>query len=117
MAMRWNKSEVIEARRLILESAKDVLSGTISPIEGARNIARTRFDARLESDPDILRFVGIDSETDALPIGTDRIHWQTQALAQLQGEIDKSQARARDAVATYCQSLLSRSASLLQWPA
>jgi len=116
MVKRWNQSEVIEARRLILEAAKGVLSGAISPIEGARNIARTRFDARLESDPDILRFVGIDSETDALPIGTDRIYWQTQALAQLQGEIDKSQAWAREVATAYCQSLLERSASLLQWP-
>jgi hypothetical protein len=112
----WNQPEVIGARRIILETALSVLAGKVSPIEGARLIASTRFTARLEDDPDVLPFVGIASETETLPLGDDRIHWQAQALTSLQPDIDKAQTWARDFVSAYCQNLLARAGSLLQWP-
>jgi hypothetical protein len=114
--MSWNQSEVIEARRVTLETAKGVLSGTVSPIEGARIIARHRFTARLENDPDILPFVAIESETEELPLGNERTHWQARALADLQPTIDESQSWASKVGASHCQNLLARSASLLRWP-
>ncbi|MGJ5219991.1 hypothetical protein ACQR16_34080 [Bradyrhizobium oligotrophicum] len=88
----------------------------MSPIEGARIIARLRFAARLETDADILAFVGIESETDALPIGGGRAHWQAQALIDLQEPIDDLQRSARDVGSSRCRNLLARADSLLQWP-
>ena len=85
-------------------------------IEGARIIARCRFKARLEDDADILPFVGIDSDTDALPLGHDQIHWQAQTLADLQPEIERAEIWARDTATSYCQNLLAREAALLRWP-
>jgi hypothetical protein len=114
--MSWNQSEVIGAREVILKAAKDILSEALSPIEGARVIVTHSFAARLETDPDILPFVGISSETDALPLGDERKLWQTQALADLQPRIDEAQSWARKVGASYCQNLLARSASLLPWP-
>jgi hypothetical protein len=114
--MSWNQSEVVEAREVILETAGGMLSGAVSPIEAARIIAKHRFKACLENDADILLFVGIDSETEALPLGNERKHWQAQALAELQPAIDKAQSWARDVGARNCQNLLSRSTSLLRWP-
>jgi hypothetical protein len=114
--MSLNQAEVLKARRTILETAKGVLSGAVSPIEGARVIVASRSAARLEADPDILPFVGIDSETEALPLGKDRDYWQKQALADLQPTIDEAQHWARDLGADHCQNLLARSAILLRWP-
>ncbi|MGC2778520.1 MAG: hypothetical protein WA418_23100 [Bradyrhizobium sp.] len=114
--MSWNQPEVLDARKLILEAATGILSGGVSPIEGARRIAIHRFAARLETDPDILPFVGIDSETDALPLGSDRVHWRAQSLDELQPTIDAAQARARDFADKHCRSLLQRSVDLLRWP-
>ncbi|MGY8685949.1 hypothetical protein Q2941_50925 [Bradyrhizobium sp. UFLA05-153] len=114
--MSWNQSEVIEARRSILETARRVLSGRTSSIEGARIIASRRFKARLEDDPDILPFVGIDSETEALPFGSDRIHWQAQALSELKSKIDEAEAWARNFAASHCQKLLAREITLLSCP-
>jgi hypothetical protein len=101
---------------MIVETAKGVFSGIVSPIEGARTIAGRRFKACLEDDPDILPFVGIASETEALPLGGERAHWQAHALADLQDQIDKAQAWALTVATAHCQSLLSRSASLMRWP-
>lgn len=112
----WNQPEVISARRIILETALSVLAEVVSPIQGARMITSTRFAARLEDDPDILPFVAIESETETLPLGGDRIHWQAQALTNLQPDIDKAQTWARDFGSVHCQNLLARAVSLLQWP-
>jgi hypothetical protein len=112
----WNQSEVIAARQIIIETAKGILSGSVSPVEGARAIARHRFKARLEDDLDILPFVGIASETESLPLGGERVHWQAHALADLQGKIDESQAWALAVASTHCQSLVARSGSLMRWP-
>jgi hypothetical protein len=101
---------------VIVQAAKDILSGIVSPVEGARSIAECRFKARLEDDPDILPFVGIASETEALPLGRERAHWQADALADLQDQIDKAQAWALTVATAHCQSLLMRSASLMRWP-
>jgi hypothetical protein len=114
--MSWNQSEVVEAREAILETAKGMLSGAVSPIVGARIIVKHRFKARLENDADILRFVGIASETEALPLGDERKHWQPLALSGLQPAIDKAQSWARDVGARNCQNVLARSAGLLLWP-
>jgi hypothetical protein len=112
----WNQSEVIAARQIIIETAKGILSGSVPPVEGARAIARHRFKARLEDDPDILPFVGIASETESLPLGGERVHWQAHALADFQGKIDESQAWALAVASTHCQSLVARSRSLMRWP-
>jgi hypothetical protein len=112
----WDQPEVIDARRTILETALSILAEVTSPIEGARIIASTRFMARLDDDPDILSFVGIVSETEALPIGHERIHWQAQALANVQSDIDKAQAWAREVGSLSCKNLLARAAGLLRWP-
>jgi hypothetical protein len=114
--MSWNQHEVISARLEILETIKRILSKDSSTIEGARIISRCRFKARLEDDADILPFVGIDSETDALPLGHDQVHWQALALADLQPEIERAETWARTIATGYCQSLLAREAALLLWP-
>jgi len=62
-----------QARRMIVSAARNMLAGTLSFIEGAREINRLRHYAELpDFDPDVLPFVAIDSETDALPFGKVR---------------------------------------------
>jgi hypothetical protein len=56
----------------------------------------------------LLPFVGIDSETEALPFGEMRAHWQPAALEALQPEIDHSEAWARRFGEPYCRKLMAR---------
>jgi hypothetical protein len=63
--MSWNESEILEARRAILDAAQDMLAGRLAYIEGARKIVATWWRSKLdERDADFLPFVGIDSETE-----------------------------------------------------
>ncbi|CCE08329.1 conserved hypothetical protein [Bradyrhizobium sp. STM 3843] len=103
------ESEILVARGRILKSAQEMLAGTLSYIEGARNILAAWKTARFdERDPDLLPLVGIDSETDALPFGEMREHWQAAALEALQPEIDQKEAWARGFGEPHCRSLVER---------
>ena len=110
--MSWNESEIMAARRSILNAAQDMLAGKLSYIEGARKIVAAATTARLdERDADLLPFVGIDSETDALPFGEMREHWQAAALLGLQPEIDQKETWARGFGELHCRNLVKRFAN------
>ena len=109
--------EVAATRRRIVETARAMLNGRLSFIEGARRMSRLRLDADLpEFDPDMIRFVAIDSETDTLPLGDVQQYWQPAALAKLQPEIEQSEQWARENGWTACQSLIARFSGNTQSP-
>src|SRR5258708_5110657 len=107
--MSWNESEIRAARRTVLKAARDMLAGTLSYIEGARKIVAIAATARLgERDSDLLPFVGIVSETDALPFDGMREHWQAAALGALQSEIEQKEAWARGFGEPHCRNRARR---------
>jgi hypothetical protein len=107
--MSWIESDIMYARRVMFDAAKDMLAGRLSYIEGARKIFSAKWAARLDEwDPDLLPFVGIVSETEALPFGDMRAHWQPAALQALQLEIDRMEAWARRFGEPYCRNLVAR---------
>ena len=107
--MSWNETEILAVRREIFDAAKAMLAGSLSYIEGARIIAKTWRAAKLdEDDDDFLPFVGIDSETEALPLGKIRELWNVAALETLQPDIDRSEAWAKGYGEPYCQNLVDR---------
>jgi hypothetical protein len=106
--MSINQMGIEQARREIAQAARAMLDGSLSFIEGARRILQLRLEARLpDFDPDIAPFSGIDSETDALPIGNRNI-WSAEALARLQPEIERKERWAADFGAPHCLKLIDR---------
>ena len=105
---RQSKMTKEEARVEINRTARAVVSGAISYIEGARRISSLRFPADLETDPDVTLFVAIDSETDALPLGAARAYWSQAALKGLEPEIERSEAWARKLAHSAAERLAAR---------
>jgi hypothetical protein len=95
-------------RLLIVSTARDMCEGRISFIEGAREILSLAHAIGLSDDPDIVAFVAVDSETDALPMGSVRNLWQPEALEKLQPEIERAETWARDTCLKQCQALIAR---------
>jgi hypothetical protein len=83
----------LEARRDVVLIARRALVGDLDPIVAARRLSALRWSVGLtDQDPDFTTFVVIDSETDSLPVVTERDQWSPEALTRLQAEI----AEARD---------------------
>jgi hypothetical protein len=110
--MSADESEIMAARLTIFETVQDMLAGRLSYIEGARKICPARFSWGFDEwDADLRCFIGIDSETDALPFGEMRAHWQAAALEALQPEIEKKEAWARQFAEPHCRNLIERFSS------
>jgi hypothetical protein len=91
--MSWNESEIIAARRAIFDAAQDMLAGKLSYIEGTRKIVASIRAARIvEWDSDLVPFIGIASETDALPSEQTKQFWRAAALEGLRPEIARAEA-------------------------
>jgi len=83
------------------------LAGEIGVIEIAQAISPYSDLPEPEFRPHLNTFVGIDSETDALPAGTVRQHWAPEVLNQKDKEIAAAESRWREA-ATVAASHLAR---------
>jgi Protein of unknown function (DUF2489) len=104
--------EIIVAtnRQKVAQIAQRILDGEVGIIAGARQISALcggHVDLD-ESDPDFRTFVGIDSETDDLPIGDTRRHWAADALQKKDAEIAAAEAFYRDAALAACKRLVAR---------
>ena len=80
----------------IATTAQAVLRGDLGIIEGARKLVHYRFDVKAEDDPDFTFFVGVDSETDDLPIGKIEKHWNQTVLKQKQEEIHRYESSIKE---------------------
>jgi len=110
--MSWNESEILKTRHAIFDAVQDMLAARLTYIEGARKIVAAWWESKLDEwDADFLPFVGIDSETEALPLGKMRAHWQPAALEALQPEIDRMEAWAQRCGEPHCRNLVTRFSS------
>jgi hypothetical protein len=101
-------STVDEQRREMVRVAHGILDGSIGIVVGARQLTRLRFPSRAENDSDILVFVGIDSQTDHLPLGDVRRLWNIDVLKVKDDELQAYEARVRERAFGACKSLIAR---------
>ena len=75
----------------ILRTAKELIAGRLGVIAASREMSRFRHDAEPQIAELLLTFAGIDSETDALPIGKVRREWNRDALERKDQEIAEAE--------------------------
>ena len=75
-----------------------LLSDRISITEGCRRVVRLRFELAEESSELFLPFVGVDSETDAFPLGEVRDLWSSAALVREDQKRSRVEERYRPLV-------------------
>lgn len=100
---------VRSVRQKIVSTAQAMLDGQLSFLIGSRRLAALRHETDMAADDaDFTVFVAIDSETDALPLGAVREHWDQDALARLEHEIEEAEHWASTAGADACRSLIAK---------
>ena len=108
MATIYNEEHRRLASGKIVATAQRVLAGELGIVAGARQLSRLRFDVGAEHDSDFIFFVGVDSETDHLPVGEVRSRWSADALKAKDEELRAYEASVRDQARRVCQSLIQR---------
>ena len=104
----YNEEHREKASRKIVAAAKSVLLGELGIVAGARQLANWRFDVGAEHDPDFIFFVGVDSETDHLPVGAVRSSWNAEALKRKAEELRNLEAAFREKAFRACQVLIQK---------
>jgi hypothetical protein len=101
-AMRW-RTEAVHA-------AQTILGGEVGLIQGVRHLTAIGHRRLRDfwADPDFSVLGVVDSETDDLPVGQVRAHWNPAALAVKDREIADYESKVRDAVLAACRSIHAR---------
>ena len=102
------ENQAPEAQRKIdtqvLHIAKQLLAGRLGVIAASRELSRLRHDVEPQVAEVLLTFVGIDSETDTLPIGAVRKEWNPEALERKDRQIVEAERFYRDsAIESACK--------------
>ena len=103
-----NESEWLRDCEEIVRAAKGILDGSICITEGARRLRRLGAGVRAEDDEDFLVFTGIDSDTDAFPLGDVRSRWSVSALARADSEREDVEAHWRPHAEEAARNLVSK---------
>jgi hypothetical protein len=106
--IRHNEEHRRWAGAKIAALAQRMLAGEIGIAEGSGELAAWRFDVGADNDPDFIFFVGMDSETDDLPIGSARRHWNPEALRAKDAELAAYEAKVREEAFEICRRLIRR---------
>lgn len=101
-------------RGKIVAICEAILHEEIGVIAGSRRL--NRLEAELlhnevgwfQRDEDFLTFVAIDSETDHLPVDSERRNWSVDALERKDEEIAKAEAFYQGDAFAACRKLIER---------
>lgn len=100
---------VAEQHHEIVRVARRIVDGSVGVIAGAREMTRVHFRSHSkERDEDFIVFVGIDSETDDLPVGEVRKHWSAEALLRKDVEIKAAEDLYRPRALEAARNLIQR---------
>lgn len=109
--MITDESILASLQSKIGKTAKAMLAGELSFLEGAIELHALGHEAGLSEDPDFGIFTAVMSETDSLPVGSVRQHWSQSALKRLEPEMQRAEKWARQVAGGACKSLASRFAT------
>jgi hypothetical protein len=100
MASEWEQKRAKEISEAVLE-------GRLSILEGTRALRPLAFTDAIASETDRRTIIGIESETDNLPIGEVRQLWAPSALEEKDLEIVRCEGLWRDEVLAVCRRILN----------
>jgi Protein of unknown function (DUF2489) len=103
-----NEEEWHNACHAVVTTAEAILVENLGIIEGARKLFHLRSKIKAEDDKDFVFFVGLDSETDHLPIGNVQKHWSQSALTSKKEEIESCENYYREQAFQACRNLIKK---------
>jgi hypothetical protein len=105
---RKMKGEEYFIRGKIAAICEAVLAEEMGVIAASRRLSSLGLKLFQGHDKDFVIFDGIDSETDHLPVDSERQNWSADALERKDKEIAQSEALYKDDMFAACQKLIER---------
>jgi len=103
----WNESQAVARQKLVC-LCREMLAGELSFFEGSIQVCALTPIGVSESDPDLMAFIAIRSETDHLPPVHSQHLWSVEAIQRLQPEFAKTESWAKSFATKACESLIRR---------
>ena len=101
------EEELSRARAVAVSQA--FLLGRLDSVRTAWQLAALSYEIDgMEDDPDFLLMTAISSETDHLPLGHARQHWDPVALARKDEELADAAGYWNDQVRVSCERIVER---------
>ena len=95
-------------RGRIVAICESILAEEIGVIAGSRRLSQLGLQLYDDHDEDFITFDAVDSETDHLPVNSERANWSTEALARKDEEIAQAEALYKTNVFSACRKLIER---------
>ena|SRR5688572_16507596 len=102
------KNEEYYIRGKIVAICEAVLAEEIGIIAGSRHLNALGLKLFDYHHEDFITFLGVDSETDHLPVDIERKNWSAEALERKDEEIAEAEAFYRNDVISACRKLIER---------
>jgi hypothetical protein len=108
MTERMSHEEYVTMqRRRVAKLARDILAGDVDVLDGSSKIVSLRDELDIDrDDEDLMAFVVVDSEADALPVGAEARNWSQDALDRKKPELQRARTWAFDVVLNRAKILL-----------
>lgn len=87
---------------------RNMLSGKIDLLVGCRKLIQLRPYIDIEEDEDWLIIVGIESETDDVPLGNERLTWNLDRLRIKDAEIQTYMKKTKPLLLDACRKVLAK---------
>jgi len=96
-------------RRHVATIAQRILAKEVDIFDASWEIAGLRAELEIDlQDDDVMAFVLVVCETDALPVGVEALNWSEEALARKEPEVRRAREWAFNIVRQPCENLIAR---------
>lgn len=96
-------------RRHVAAVARQILSREVDIFDASLEIAGLRGELEIDfCDDDLMAFVLVVSETDALPVGVEALNWSEEALARKDPQVRHAREWAFNTLRQPCENLITR---------
>ena len=95
-----------DARLQLVQIATAMIEGKLHLLEGARRLCRLRPDSGDPENPAFLPMIAVESETDHLPLGDERVRCSVDFLRRIDDEVERYLVDERSHLLEYCREIV-----------
>ena len=99
---------ISQIKNKLLQTAQSMINGHINLIAGCRILTELRSQLDSADDRIFNCFQAVDSETDHIPIGDIREHYNQKFLEKADSELDDYLVKVQPAIIDACENLVKK---------